>query len=155
MRLRRRWNRLHQINLLARVTYNEGNLGPMSTIHYARWVVVTRPDLVGKAAPSLLFFSNYDGSWESYLGDFVEKASKGLSAIWSNTEDFPRTRLLVFEGARDEDVFKTWTRDHQVRTELWFTAYEHLSVGNIRRNAKICEGLIKPPRDLDAWLALL
>ena len=62
---------------------------------------------------------------------------------------------VLFEGARDEDVFKTWTRDHQVRTELWFTAYEHLSVGNIRRNAKICEGLIKPPRDLDAWLALL
>ena len=33
----------------------------------------------------LLFLSNYGGSWESYLEDFITKAHTGLTGVWSNT----------------------------------------------------------------------
>ena len=69
-----------------------GKLGGIRTIHFARWVAL--PD--GR----LLFFSNYDGSWEAYLGEFVDKASMGLTMIWSNTIWYPQTRLLILEGAK-------------------------------------------------------
>jgi hypothetical protein len=142
---------LRTINLLARYEYNQGALGGITTIHYARWVLI-------EGGRRLVFFSNYDGSWESYLGDFVDKAHVGLTSIWSNTEGFPRTKWLIGEGATDEDNFKAWTRSHQVPTPLWYTAYPELTVRNIRQNAKVCAGLVQKPvgaEALAAWLACL
>ena len=49
----------------------------------------------------LLFLSNFDGSWENYLDDFIDKASIGLTGVWSNTLKFPRTYFLVLGGASD------------------------------------------------------
>lgn len=108
-----------------------GRLGGIQTIHFARWVVL--PDA------RLLFFSNYDGSWEAYLGDFIDKASMGLTMIWTNTVWYPKTRLLLFQGAKDEEAFKAWTRACQVPTQVWYSAYPTLSVGDVLKNAKIRE----------------
>lgn len=108
-----------------------GRLGGIQTIHFARWVAL--PDR------RLLFFSNYDGSWEAYLGDFIDKASMGLTMIWTNTHWYPKTRLLLFQGARDEGAFKAWTRAHQIPTQVWYSAYPTLSVGDVLKNAKIRE----------------
>ena len=110
-----------------------GRLGGIETIHFARWVAL--PDR------RLLFFSNYDGSWEAYLGDFIDKASMGLTMIWTNTLWYPKTRLLLFKGARDEGAFKAWTRAHQIPTQVWYSAYPTLSVGEVLKNAKIREFL--------------
>jgi len=108
-----------------------GRLGGIQTIHFARWVAL--PD--GR----LLFFSNYDGSWEAYLGDFIDKASIGLTMIWTNTVWFPKTRLLLFQGAKDEEAFKTWTRANQLPTQVWYSAYPTLSVGDVLKNARVRE----------------
>jgi hypothetical protein len=108
-----------------------GKLGGIQTIHFARWVAL--PDR------RLLFFSNYDGSWEAYLGDFIDKAAMGLTMIWSNTLWYPKTRLLMFKGATNEGAFKAWTRAHQVPTQVWYSAYPTLSVGDVLRNAEIRE----------------
>ncbi len=108
-----------------------GRLGGIQTIHFARWLAL--PDR------RLLFFSNYDGSWEAYLGEFVEKASMGLTMIWTNTLWYPKTRLLLFKGARDEETFKAWTRAFQVPTQVWYSAYPTLSVGDVLQNAKLRE----------------
>jgi hypothetical protein len=108
-----------------------GKLGELDTIHFARWVVLRD----GR----LLFFSNYDGSWEAYLGDFIDKASQGLTMIWSNTIWFPGTWLLVLRGARHEMAFKAWTRAHQVPTQVWYSAYPTLSVADVLRHARIRE----------------
>ncbi len=108
-----------------------GRLGGIQTIHFARWVAL--PDR------RLLFFSNYDGSWEAYLGEFVDKASMGLTMIWTNTLWYPKTRLLLFKGARDEESFKAWTRAFQVPTQVWYSAYPTLSVGDVLKNAKVRE----------------
>lgn len=106
-----------------------GRLGGIETIHFARWVVL--PDR------RLVFFSNYDGSWEAYLGEFIDKAALGLTMIWTNTLWYPKTRLLLFRGARNEGAFKEWTRAYQVPTQVWYSAYPFVSVADVLKNARI------------------
>ncbi len=142
---------LASIDLLGRFYFNQGALGGLATIHFARWVLID-------GGRRLIFFSNYDGSWERYLGDFVDQAHVGLTAVWSNTEGFPRTRNLVQDGAEDEEHFKNWTRQHQLPTQLWYSAYPDLTVPNVGRNAQICAGLLREPaseEQLSRWLELL
>jgi hypothetical protein len=142
---------LASIDLLGRFHFNQGDLGGLATIHFARWVLID-------GGRRLIFFSNYDGSWERYLGDFVDQAHVGLTAVWSNTRGFPRTKNLVQDGATDEEHFKNWTRQHQIPTQLWYSAYPQLTVPNVGRNAEICAGLAVAPAgadQLNRWLELL
>jgi hypothetical protein len=133
---------------LAKYYFNEGKLGGIEGIHFARWVLVKDKQKEGKrwlgrrAKYRVLFFSNYDGSWESYLGSFVDRASIGLTTIWCNTEGFPRTRIrlrpLRLElGADREEAFKQWVRQHQVPTQAWFTRHPDKSISNITNNREI------------------
>ncbi|MGA9520474.1 MAG: hypothetical protein WBV82_03365 [Myxococcaceae bacterium] len=121
---------LGAINFLARHYYDRGALGGITSIHFARWVLIDH-------GRRLLFLSNYDGSWERYLGDFIDRASAGLTSVWSNTAGFPRTLFLLFRGATDEQRFKQWARDHQVFTQVWYSAHTEESVGNILENAEL------------------
>lgn len=139
---------LGAIDFLAHELFTRGNLGGISSIHFARWVLVDE-------GTRLLFFSNYDGSWESYLGDFIDKASLGLTSVWSNTEEFPNSVFLLFKGATDEERFKAWTRAHQVPTQAWYSAYPELTVRNILNNRAIAAELRrrpKSPRAVKRWL---
>ncbi|MBO9699025.1 MAG: hypothetical protein J7604_02385 [Sporocytophaga sp.] len=138
---------LFTINLLAIYKFNKGELGSIPSIHFARWVIIDN-------GRRLLFFSNFDGSWENYLGDFVDKAAVGLTGVWSNTVDFPQTKFLIFEGATDEQKFKTWTRAHQIPTQVWYSAYKLLSVQNIHNNSAIRKGLTETMSDkqIKEWL---
>jgi hypothetical protein len=128
---------LKLIHVLAAVSSNQGNLSGIKSIHFARWVVIA-------GGKRLLFLSNYDGSWENYLDDFIDQASSGLTAIWSNTVGFPRTSYLVEGGARDELLFKTLVRRSQTPSLVWYSAYPDLSTANVQANAAIREGLFAP-----------
>ncbi len=137
------------VDQLGKYVYRYGSLGAIPTIHFARWVILDD----GR----LLFFSNYDGSWESYLGDFVDKANEGLTGVWSNTREFPPTKLLVFGGARQEERFKVWTRRNQLVTQVWYSAYPDLSVRNVHAAARLRELSVPTARRALAreWLGLL
>jgi hypothetical protein len=138
---------LKLIHLLAALSFNQGNLSGITSIHFARWVVIN-------GGKQLLFLSNYDGSWEKYLDDFIDQASNGLTAIWSNTVGFPRSYYLVGGGARDELLFKTLVRQSQHPSLVWYSAYPDLTTQNIKTNAVIREGLFAPMCDdeVKAWL---
>jgi hypothetical protein len=141
---------LFVINLLARAKEVHGVLSGIPSIHFAHWSVIDN----GKR---LLFLSNFDGSWENYLDDFIDKASAGLTAIWSNTLNFPRTKFLVWGGARDGPRFKAVARDSQTVTNAWYSAYWDLTVQGIDNNSSIREDILKP-LDGDAakaWLSRL
>ncbi len=140
---------LKLIHLLAAISANQGNLSGITSIHFARWVVIDN-------GRRLLFLSNYDGSWENYLDDFIDRASNGLTAIWSNTVGFPRSYFLVYGGATDELLFKTLVRQSQQPSWVWYSAYPDLSTQNINTNAAIREGLFKPMDAAadQAWLEL-
>jgi hypothetical protein len=89
----------------------------------------------------MIFASNYDGSLESYMDDFIDKIAWGLNIVFSNGFGFPRARWLVGDGARDELAFKDYLRLHQVPTEVWYSAYGRLTSANIANNERIRAGL--------------
>ena len=105
----------------------------------------------------MLFASNYDGSLESYMDDFIDKVAWGLNAAFSNGVGYPRTRWLVGEGAKDELAFKNFLRSNQLATQVWYSAYDNLTAHNIETNARIRAGLNgdMSPAEAEAWLALL
>lgn len=129
--------------------FRPGFILNMGTIHFARWVRLPGRD-------TMIFQSNYDGSWESYLEDFITRAHWGQSAAWSNCEGFPDTRWLVFGGAEDGDHFKRFVRRKQVPTRFWYSRFPDLTNGQIRRNALIHDGLCRARSESEAraWLAL-
>ncbi len=126
-----------------------GHLGDIGTIHFARWVNIP-------GTRDLLFFSNYGGSWESYLEDFITKAHQGLTGVWSNTIGFPKTTNLFLDGATDGERFKRYARQSMVHTPFWYCAYRGLTTANIRANALIRRGLAAATSEDEAvrWLAL-
>jgi hypothetical protein len=139
------------INRLAQAYFNDiGQLGGIPSIHFAKWLLIDE-------GRRLLFLSNYDSSWESYLGDFVDQAAVGLNLAWSCTEDYPRTRALAFDGAEDEERFKAWGRAHQLPTQVFYSAYPDLSIAAINNNTWIRQGLQQRPSasDLGAWFRRL
>ncbi len=127
-----------------------GCLGGIPTIHFAKWLLID-------GGKRLLFFSNYDHSWESYLGDFVDDAALGLNLAWSCTEQYPRTTCLFKEGAKDEETFKAWGRAYQRPTQVFYSAYPDLAIAGINNNTWIRHGIHQDPGnlDLDTWFRRL
>ncbi|HEU4732712.1 MAG TPA: hypothetical protein VFT22_32675 [Kofleriaceae bacterium] len=159
-RLATLWLVLTAIDVIARVYSVRGNLGGITDIHFARWVILRDrrdPPPDGPRRHRLLFFSNFDGSWESYLGEFIDRAAYGLTAVWSNTRGFPATEHLVFGGARDEEAFKQWTREHQLLTQVWWSGAPDSTVQNIRDDVWIRRQLDRGLGDneLVTWLRKL
>ena len=116
--------------LLATYVFVKGKLLNIPTIHFARWVLFDNNKHV-------LFFSNFDGNWQQYLGDFIDQSGWGLTGIFSNTKNFPPTRFMITGGAYDEAHFLAWSRSTQVPTQVWYSPYKDLSIKNINNNTKI------------------
>lgn len=129
--------------------YRPGFLSDIGSIHFARWVTPPK-------SPDLIFLSNYGGSWESYLEDFITRAHAGLTGIWSNSIGFPRSENLFQKGATDGERFKRYARRSMAPTRFWYSAYPSLTTDNIRTNADIRRGLsgAMTEEEADTWLAL-
>jgi hypothetical protein len=139
------------VSLSTRFIYVRGLLARVGTIHFARWVF-----LDGRRR--LLFASNYDGSLDSYMDDFINKVAFGLNLVFSNGIGYPRTRFLVLDGASDEQAFKNYIRRHQLATEVWYKAYPDLSAADLARNRRIREGFERKTMtetEARAWLSLI
>ena len=100
------------------------DMAGVTTIHFARWMMVDR----GKR---MLFQAQFDGSWENYMGDFADKVSWGLDAIWGNCVGYPSA------GMKDIDAFKRFIRDRQYANLVDYFAYPNESVLNIMRDRAI------------------
>lgn len=124
---------LFAIHWLAVTKENKGQLAGIPSIHFARWTILENRHL--------LFLSNFDGSWEHYLNDFIDMGHSGLTGVWSNTLGFPPTEGLLNKGATYEQNFKVYARNSQVPTLVWYRAYPDGSTRNIENNTRIREGL--------------
>lgn len=138
---------LYAINYATRHIFDRENLAGVKTIHFARWVFLDDRRRV-------IFTSNYDGSLESYMDDFIDKIASGLNIVFSNGYGYPRTRWLILDGSRDELAFKDYLRLHQVPTRVWFSAYGRLTNANISNNASI-RAALSSREDHESWLAAL
>ena len=137
------------VGLTATTYFKPGFLSDIGTIHFARWVTIPK-------SPDVLFMSNYGGSWESYLEDFITKSHAGLTGIWSNTVGFPKTENLFELGATDGDRFKRFARHSMVPTRFWYSAYPDITTATIRLNATIRAGVsgVMTEDEAISWLAL-
>jgi hypothetical protein len=139
------------LNYSARHIFNRGYLTRVQTIHFARWVFLDD-------RRRLFFASNYDGSLESYMDDFINKVAWGINLVFSNGIGYPRTRWLILDGAKDEQKYKRVLRRHQLPTDVWYKAYPGLTVVDLERNSRIREGLERPSmtdKEAREWLRLL
>ncbi len=101
-----------------------GSLNGITSIHFARWLILD-------GGKTLLFESNYDGSWESYIDEFVDVSSAGLNAIWANCVGFPE------RGCKDIESFKDVIRKHQHPALIFYRAYPDLTVKNVLANNSV------------------
>jgi hypothetical protein len=144
------WSLLPAIGWGTRHLFTQDSLAGVKTIHFARWVPID-------GGRRVVFASNYDGSLESYNNDFIDLVAWGLNLIFSNGLGYPRTRWMIFGGARYEQDFKDFLRKYQIPTPVWYSAYPQLTARNVERNAKIRTGLSghMTEEKAQAWLALL
>jgi hypothetical protein len=135
------------LGLVLRVVATDGYLGSMRTVHFAHWAFVNN-------GSRLMFLSNFDHSWDSYLDDFIEKAHGGLTLAWGSGVGFPATRFLVLDGASHGRQFKTWARHSMAVSRFWFSAYRDYTVDQIERHVRIADGLRKTTltsEEAEAW----
>jgi hypothetical protein len=139
------------IDYAARHLYTRGRLARVRTIHFARWVFLD-------SRKRVIFLSNYDGSLESYMDDFINKVGFGLNVVFSNGIGYPSTDWLICRGCHDERKFKEYLRRHQMPTQVWYKAYPGLTANDLERNVLVREGFDTAAlsgRAADEWVALL
>ena len=139
------------LDYTARHIYNRGYLTRIRTIHFARWVLLDDNQRV-------FFASNYDGSLDSYMDDFINKVGWGLNLVFSNGVGYPRSRWLIKGGAKFEGKYKKTLRRNQLPVETWYKAYPDLTAFEIAQNTRIRKGLEKRnpgKRQLQQWLEFL
>ena len=150
----RRWTLsgiLTTVDYAARHFVRRGRLGRIRTIHFARWVFLDRKK-------RMVFFSNYDGTVESYMDDFINKTGFGLNAVFSNGIGYPRTNWLVLDGCQHEQNYKNFLRRHTLPTQVWYKAYPGLTAIDLERNTRIRQGLESSSmsdQETREWAALL
>jgi hypothetical protein len=118
-----------QIGLLLK-----GSLSTLPTIHFAQWSMIDE----GK---NLLFESNYDGTWENYIDDFVDYAFLGLDAIWGQSPVYPPG------GSRNIEAFKAVIRNQQYPAQFFYSACPDCTVHNISDDLTLKAAVLKLTSD--------
>jgi len=143
----------------------QNDLRNLSFIHFARWVVVGRnqfPRLSGKQPPEelrydyLLFFSNFNGTWNQYIDAFSAVLSKGLDLIWRWSEKYP--------GSRPVTGFKRYISLVQFDTDYYYNVYPRAAANDVKAALRVQDALVEfgrtsqslSPADFErAWLEFL
>jgi deferrochelatase/peroxidase EfeB len=112
----------------------KGKLSRVRTIHCARWIYLDDKR-------RLYFASDYDGSHEAYMDDFVNKVAFGLNLSFSHGIGIPKTRWLLWGGASNEGDWKSFLRHHEMPTPVWYKGYPGLTCQDLARNARLRKGL--------------
>jgi hypothetical protein len=112
----------------------EGFVSPVrrfSGIHFARWTLID-------ADTRLLFATNFDGTWEDYIGAFTREIPWSLGLIWCNCVDYPvdtergDSDAALVPGADDYPLFSMFVKRYQILTGLFYAHYGSLTVKDIR-----------------------
>lgn len=119
--------------LLGAIKSKQQDLINLSFIEFARWVIVPRrsfprPDERMDAEELrydyLLFFSNFNGTWNQYIDAFSAVLYQGLNMIWMWSEKFP--------GSVPVTPFKEYISRVQFDTDYYYTAYPHATANDLK-----------------------
>ncbi|GHD60074.1 hypothetical protein [Jeongeupia chitinilytica] len=109
----------------------------LSLIHYARWVIIGRNQFphVHPSQPKedlkyayMLFFSNFNGSWDQYVDSFTFAIPSGLDMFWKWNIRYPKSVALT--------PFHKYIRYNQLDTLHYYNAYP-LATSNDVKSARI------------------
>jgi len=131
--------------VLGKTVFLLGAIGSIRTVHFARWLLIDGDQ-------RLLFLSNHDGSWSSYLGDFSDQGW-GVTSIWGHTEGFPPAKWVFWGGCRNIDSYAKWSRQHNLYAQVWYSAYSDSTILNLRRDLDLRDSLAEAIRDAQTNLA--
>lgn len=95
---------------LTRWGWPPGQFADVGTLHWFGWSLID-------GGRRLLFVSVFDGSWQRYLQDFINKIIWAIDAIWGNTRDYPPA------GMKDVVGYTGWIIDHQHPAKVLYSAY--------------------------------
>jgi hypothetical protein len=151
--------------LLGAIPPLQKDLKNLSFIHFARWVVIKRkkfPVLSEKQPREslrydyLLFFSNFNGTWNQYIDAFSAVLSNGLNLIWQWSEKYP--------GSRPVTDFKRYIALVQFDTDYYYNAYPRATTNDVKAALRTHDAVrdfakksqsISPAEFETAWLEFL
>ena len=119
--------------ILGAVKPLQKDLVQLSFIHFARWVIIKRTNFphITEQQPKeelkydyLLFFSNFNGTWNQYIDAFSAVLSRGLNMIWRWSEKFP--------GSVPVTPFKQYIARCQFDTDYYYTAYPYATTNDVK-----------------------
>jgi hypothetical protein len=119
--------------LLGHIKPLQNDLINLSFIEFARWVIIPRksfpcPDPSQPAEELkydyLLFFSNFNGTWNQYIDAFSAVLSDGLNKIWRYSEKFP--------GSVPVTPFKEYIARVQFDTDYYYSAYPNAAANDLK-----------------------
>lgn len=108
----------------------------LSLIHYARWVIIGKKQFphLDPSQPEedlkysyMLFFSNFNGSWEQYVDSFTFAIPGGLDMFWKWNMRYPKSVALT--------PFHHYIQYNQLETIHYYNAYP-LAASNDVKSAK-------------------
>ncbi len=121
----------------------------LSLIHYARWVIVGSKQFPHLAPEQprenlrysyMLFFSNFNGSWDQYVDSFTFTIPSGLDLFWKWNVRYPKSVPLT--------PFHDYIRYNQIETIHYYSAYPMASANDVKSAKKLRLALM----DFDARL---
>ncbi len=115
----------------------------LSLIHYARWVIIPR-DKFPRLDPSqpkedlnysyMLFFSNFNGSWDQYVDSFTFAIPSGLDLFWKMNVKYPKSVPLT--------PFHNYIQHNQIDTAHYYNAYPMAASNDVKSAKNVKKALI-------------
>ncbi len=114
----------------------------LSLIHYARWVIIKNDQFprLADTQPKenlhynyMLFFSNFNGSWDQYVDSFTFAIPAGLDLFWKWNVRYPKSVTLT--------PFHKYIKYNQIETIHYYNAYP-LAASNDVKSAKVVKNAL-------------
>ena len=136
------WNRLFFwiAHLLPSKT---AGLVTLSLIHYARWVIIMPSQFpnLGKGQPRedvkyayMIFFSNFNGSWNQYVDSFSSAIPDGLNLFWFGSIKYPKSVPML--------PFHRYITSNQIWTDYYYNAYPMATSNDVKSAKRVKDSLL-------------
>ncbi|MDD5037388.1 MAG: hypothetical protein PHE55_21895 [Methylococcaceae bacterium] len=137
----------------------------LSLIHYARWTIIDKnrfPHLDPSQPKEelkysyMMFFSNFNGSWDQYVDSFTFSIPGGLDLFWKFNIRYPHSVALT--------PFHKYIQYNQIETNHYYNAYPLAASNDVKAAKRVKAALIefdeknrdaKPDEFLKQYNALL
>jgi len=114
----------------------------LSMIHYARWVILRAEDFprLSRSQPKeeldygyMMFFSNFNGSWEQYVDSFSAAIPTGLDLLWYRNVGWPKSV--------PEQPFHRYVEFNQIWTDYYYSAYPMAASNDVKAAQRVKDKL--------------